>query len=266
MLLNTYRLLLIQSLAQTEPGGAELKDSELLKAYATYSLILEYGPEDMASAYNQIVSDAKKNKVMAQVILKKLVPDNEILQQPFDKFTGISLVEFLRFVVPDLVCNVEDSIRIIDKYTTITYIKVFQILSVKWVAYEAQNAPRPQKSELKDQLWKSYCSRVSGMNVKLIAQEDFIELYQSINYYPLDVKELSDSTPMKAVTAWSTLGESTDHQLEYASEFYTKHVQAPVLEALYSDAQDDIERKNRTKVFRYALEKIAKTSPIIMSP
>ncbi len=258
---NEFQSSFVQVLSQLIGSkGKEVKDSDLLKAFSTFAMIESFMPTDIVSAYEKTLSKANKDSVLAFTILKKFVSNTYLLSQAYNKFTSITLKEFLRFVVPNLVCNPVEALQIIERYKQKTYEKIYQILAVKKVAFDSQQEKRPPKNKMQELLWKRYISLVDGQK---IYQNDFLSLYQNINYYPLDTKESNvNNDAMKAVTAWSELGESIEHQLEYASLFYVKKFQARELITIYPANSVEDNDSKRDKLFYASIKILAKYYPI----
>ncbi|NLT14986.1 MAG: hypothetical protein GXY05_11650, partial [Clostridiales bacterium] len=259
---DTYRRSLSRALAALLPEGAEISDSVLLKAFATFSMIKARSPSDMAADYQKIVSGAGLDAVTDYVALRGLSADGRLFAEAHELFTGLSHDRFLRFAVPDFACNPVAAIYIIERYTPGTRDTVFHILAVKHVADIAQNGPAPRKRELKAQLWSIYTSEFPS-NGTTLKRDDFLELYQAINYYPLSVQESSiNNTAMKAVTAWKNIGEPVERQLEYAALFYLENQQPGELEQRYLAAGEDGGSEKRRAVFTDALKILGRVYPV----
>lgn len=257
-----------------------IQDSSLLQAYISYKLACENPGFSCREA-------AKKGSSL--VLLQDLSNKTK-----YDFSSGFkcafgekTLLDFIRFVVPGIVANVSEVGEFFDK----NHIENLQeqghlLIMMKLSSYhrtvkgilenkeirpdfEAERTLEQLKTtDAHAQIYSQYCEMETVMTP--LQQELFWELYQAVNIYSLNEKELAIDRIQSAEAQkmihilGGELHETRQSQRAMAADFYIRNLQGNDFLKLYGRPlfEPEIQPNERKNLLRNATKSMAKLSPL----
>ncbi len=204
----------------------KIKSSTLLQGYTTFMTIQQH-----TGTLPVTRDDLKKwNGNHKYGLLKIDLPSTTDTRNAFDAFTSVSIYEFLRFIVPDLVAEPQKLLEQFNRiHGTDLVLLCHYILSIKFFAYQhAEIKLKSSNDSYEKKLYEAYCKENNDLN---LSQEEFTSYFAAINLYQLDVNEYSITTIgyeekelyQVADTLSSRLMLSREQQFDMLYRFYVKN-------------------------------------------
>lgn len=194
--------------------------------------------------------------------------ENQALYDLYSYLNSRSLSHLLRFILPHLVCEVEDAVAILDRVTTAMMFKVHHIIVMKRIFLCLENW---EDKITEDVLYGAYIAYINSTHPSLVLDRDtMLALYKSVNYYSLNFDDQKiQKNAVTAVKILEELRESRDNQLNYALEIY--RMRKPDINRLIEVNQEVRERYSDTRVltqqdlkkaFSKVISNIKKVTPL----
>jgi hypothetical protein len=241
---------------------------------------------DFLNAYKKV---RKENSLYKFAFLPpKLVQNSNEFPPAYNGFVALSLEQFLRFIVPDLVSDPDRFLSSFEekfgKVADHLPLMAHHIVQVKKSALNNispattnTNGANPVRNsdsynDVIQKLYRAYCDMEENASLRL-APSDFFEFYTSINLYTLDNRELNGGPPIgyrsKDLDAVldifnNKLELTKQDQIETLYRFFVKNEQAVELLAdqktyAFTHTKDISERRN---LLYKALTLLAKIPPL----
>lgn len=179
-------------LAQYYAPGVEWKDSALLRLYATIKTMRETQYSEPAAAYHEAANRLSAYK-FSRLNLSTLSMD--AYQGISQALMGISFLDYLTYVVPELVCDPRKTLAVFQKCKPSfgCVEQTHHILKIKLVAAKmmlSESAEKRKKSDKLgiDQLYDVYLEEEKD---HILEKEVFEQLYLSIAMFEMRPSELS---------------------------------------------------------------------------
>ena len=266
------RMILTEQLMKIAPRKRVSQDSALLQAYTLFSLI----PTDAEDLKDEISKIYEHNLDRISALFRFDLSSclYEDLVAARDLFLSFSLMEFLRFIVPDIVCNIKELIRLHQVSNQNILNTSFHIIQLKKIYYQVSGTLTVQNalSDLSEKkLYDLYQKEISS-HLQL-NHNDFSEWFQAVNLFPLDQKELfpcirvgySHREINEALSILTDeLGLSTARQIEVCNRFFRENTQADSLsaeETIYRFLRIKSRDKRRNRLSK-AIALIARMQPL----
>lgn len=236
------------------------RDFCLLSAYRTFREMDEpYSATELMARYQLLL---KRKSVGDFQNLRFEKVDETKLKVAFSLFRSYTLQEFLQYIVPDLIADLETTLSALERLNDAT--KISTILLIKSAPYMQANAQFSGTSQ-----WDTYSKLVAFFVPDLVpmTQEDFERAYDSIYGFrlPFDAverieksKEFHDALAVK--NSFYALGLDGNIPCVIAEKWFC-HGMQPQKIAL--DLFDDTAFKANAKAFQKAFEKMIKLNPYI---
>lgn len=277
MFTPAYRHKFEQLYSQMYRSSGAPKSSSLLRTYAAIFSIKKCKSQSLEDTIKLI---HKTYGRYSYVLFKErdyhiLSNSPEITQQ----FVDLSLYEFLKYVVPDIVCEPD---RLRDYRSSLDMDDaqlVHHILRIRHIFYLEAEDPSIFKTDnalnkldVEDKLYRFYCRHETRHPLCKI---DFLKLYESINSFKLDADYLSPRLMMgrsrKHMEAtlnllFDQLQLSTAQCYETIYAFWVLKKQAKNLVEMITPSQfaSDKSEESRRKLFSEALNHMAYVTPLEM--
>lgn len=202
-------------------GIKEPKDSDCLLLWADVKDIEEQVRRTGKNAQQIWIDEFTKTKYPN---LNEIIDLHKILCK-------ISLTDFLRFVTPDMVREVEKSVSLIERIEGNYNRKIEQLFKVKLAIYRVQkrNIPLKQIATRRNEIYQDdYCKRLPD-DFEPLDKETFWELYKAIGGYTLSEESRNLGFSAKEtkeiyapVKSWIRSGESAESMVSAMAAYYGK--------------------------------------------
>ncbi len=205
---------LIKSLFQKLlPPKRPFKDSDLLHFYA----IIQQIPEGSTAieAYETLYSTNKTGLLFFFTPLD-VVKNSDTFSKLYALLKPLELTFFLRFIVPTLVCEAEETAQLLHRCSPNFLVQVYHIFIVKATFFSLCSSGEKHTDE---NIFPA-CKKFNTPNVTL-SDDLLLPLYKSINYSTLhfDGYRIKNEA-VSAVSIWDKLHESRQNQLDSGAQFY----------------------------------------------
>lgn len=210
---TTNRTIILALFQKLLPPGRPFKDSDLLHFYA----IIQQIPEKTTAikTYETMYHNNKTGLLFffAPLDVRK---NSDTFFQLYALLKPLDLTFFLRFIVPNLVCEAEETARLLHRCSPNSLIKVYHICIVKATFFSLCSSGEKHANE---NIF-SNCKKFNTPNITL-SDDLLLPLYKSINYSTLhfDGYQIQNEAA-SAVSIWDKLHESRQNQLDYGAQFY----------------------------------------------
>lgn len=173
---------------------AAIKSSTLLKAYATFKSMKKIGAQSVAEKYKHIC-DSYKGTYAHGLLKMEFSILAKIGDDLYNLFSTFSDAGFIHFVVPDLVCDVDEFMdKFLRLYGADRPIEMAHtIIQIRRILYKNANVDtmfnsdetRGHDAKIKE-LYAAY-ETIEGNATIRLSIERFIIFYKSICFYSLDI-------------------------------------------------------------------------------
>ena len=250
----------------------DVKDSLLLRAYATVKMMRATGVAAPEKAYEQL---RKNTSAFAIATLKpSRFPAPDEMQVLYRELGGISLLDYLTFVVPESICDPFRTVSLLEQYLPEKSIAewVYHILQIRNLGIQVGSlkiAAEGENVSTRDQIYAVYRGLEKGSP---LSKDFLLMLYSSINTFELQLKELKPNAIGFTVADIEKLMDiltdelqmTREKQIELVARFFVRKEQAVQItedETLYNYVACK-KRKERIKKVNQALRLIAKIPPL----
>lgn len=249
-----------------------VKDSLLLRAYATVKMMQATGIAAPEKAYELL---RKTTSAFSLAILKiGRFPAPAEMQILYWELAGISLLDYLTFVVPESICDPSRTVSLLEQYLPEKSIAewIYHIIQIRNLGIQVSSLKNTADGESvspQDQIYAVYCGLEKGSP---LSKDFLLMLYSAINTFELQLKELKPSAIGFTVADIEKLMDiltdelqmTREKQIELVARFFVRKEQAVQItedETLYNFVACK-NRKERIKKVNQALRLIAKIPPL----
>lgn len=247
-----------------------VKDSLLLRAFATVKMMQATGIAAPEKAYEQL---RKTTSAFSLAILKLgRFPASAEMQVLYRELEGISLLDYLTFVVPESICDPSRTVSLLEQYLPEKSIVewVYHIIQIRKLGILVGSLKSTADgANPRDQIYTVYCGLEKGSP---LPKDLLLLLYSAINTFELQLKELKSKAIGFSVADIEKLMDiltdelqmTREKQIELVARFFVRKEQAVQItedETLYNFVSCK-NRKVRTKKVNQALRLIAKIPPL----
>lgn len=236
---------------------AAIKSSTLLKAYATFKSMKKIGAQSVAEKYKHIC-DSYKGTYAHGLLKMEFSILAKIGDDLYNLFSTFSDAGFIHFVVPDLVCDVDEFMdKFLRLYGADRPIEMAHtIIQIRRILYKNANVDtmfnsdetRGHDAKIKE-LYAAY-ETIEGNATIRLSIERFIIFYKSICFYSLDIGHM-----MPAAIGYKTKDLHKVMNLLSNDLQLSRNDQINMLHYIFVDRLQAEDIQNKLPVYDFAVEK-----------
>ena len=251
--------------------GTPVKSSLLLQSYATIRAIKDAKTVSFDDAYRHVCNQYAGYELGLCSKLKVSILSS--LSDIADQFIQLSFIDFLFYIVPDLVCEPE---RLVKHLTTMASMDTVQlvhhVIRIKYNAYLETEQSNSFKSSVPDSIdERLYQFYIQNERKHPLSKKEFMHFYRAINVFTLDHDYLKPTLiGVKSKDVYDLTGILIDQlQLSRAQcfqlihDFFCCNYQAQYFANEFQPYNFiPVKPEDRTKLIHKALRIISKISPL----
>ena len=271
MFSNELRYQLESCLANILPDMPPYKSSKLLRAYATFGAIEQIIMQSHCSLSTAYNTAKRLHQDLYGHLFLEMPPQK--IRHAYEMFLSFSVRSFLKYVVTDLVCDVDGFLHLFsEKFDNRDlFLLTEHILKIKLVSYHSFT-DADNKIDPIHRLYQQYQILEPRSDLQL-AQKDFCAFYRVINQFDLNQKETDipcvgykKDSLHTVIASLSRLGFSRQEQATVLAKFYVENgpvnIKQLLLEMPCSRFAAEKSPVARERIFRNALKLAGKIPPL----